>query len=186
MAKIFNIKRISDRPGYYVAGFVDGEGSFYLSVRKHCKQREENGTTVWKDGKKVFEYERPTGWRFSLNFNIANNDTRVLEFCRAQLCCGAIRESNPGKFILEITDQEILNNRIVPFFNKFQFESVKKRHEFRVFKLLLKFFGEGQVTTTPRMLQFLRLRTALGRYRGNKQTHTDADIVESFKPEIYE
>lgn len=176
MAKIFNINQISDKQGYYVAGFVDGEGSFYISVRKHCKEVKNN------DGTKSFQYERPTGWRFSLNFNIANNDKRVLEFCRSQLCCGVIRESNPGKFVLEISDQETLNNKIVPFFNKFQFESVKKRHEFRVFKLLLTFFSEGPVTTTPRLLFFLRLRNSLSQYRVNKQSHSDEDITKSFKP----
>ena len=94
MNTLFNLDDVSEQAGNFVAGFVDGEGSFFTSTRKHFKIT--NGKIV---------YQRPTGWRFSVNFNISNNDITVLKYCQRQLGCGKIKETNDGKnvkYALEI------------------------------------------------------------------------------------
>jgi len=61
MNKITHINQVPPDKGYYIAGFVDGEGSFYISARKRD--------------------DYPSGWRFTLHFNISNQDLAVLEIC---------------------------------------------------------------------------------------------------------
>ena len=174
MNTIFNLDDVSEQAGNFVAGFVDGEGSFFTSTRKHFEIT--NGQIV---------YQRPTGWRFSVNFNISNNDITVLEYCQKQLGCGNIKETNDGKnvkYALEIQDREILKKHIVPFFKKFQFVARKKRHEFRVFQVLLRLLDKKQINTFPNLRYFLKLRKKLGQYREKRITHSDEIILSTFRP----
>lgn len=176
--------------GSYIAGFVDGEGSFYTSLR----QRSD------------FE----CNWKFDLCFTIANNDPQVLLFCKKHLGCGEIRQTTPSlaerkkvaemplsskriketekfkqseKFVYEISALNKLEKYIIPFFTKHPFVSTKKRYEFRVFKLLVKLFKEYPSKNSKEFLdRFLKLRKALGKYRTEKLKNTDEVIQLSFKP----
>lgn len=160
MAKLFNINTISERDGNYVAGFVDGEGSFYISVRKVS--------------------DRKQGFRFSLSFSIGNNDKRVLEFCRSKLECGTIRKVDDKKFLYEVSDFGLLENNIIPFFKRFQFVSIKKRHEFRVFQLILRIFQEGPIDSLQKLRSILHLRTILSRFRISRSNYCDSEILSTF------
>lgn len=154
---------LPDKIGYYISGFVDGEGSFITSARKRSAD----------DG-------YPCGWKFSFAFNISNNDLRVLRFCQHYLGFGNIRETGPGKYILEIEDAIILRQHIIPFFKKYPFVSVKKRHSLRVFELLLKFVEQGPIQTGERLLKYFEYRRVLGKFRESRITNTDKVIVKTF------
>jgi hypothetical protein len=160
MAKLFNIHSISERDGNYVAGFVDGEGSFYISIRRRDLTAQ--------------------GFRFALSFSIGNNDKRVLEFCRSKFECGTIRKVDDKKFLYEISDLVLLEKNIIPFFKRFQFISTKKRHEFRVFQLLLRIFQEGPIDSTQKLKQILHLRMILSRFRTSRSQYRDSEILSTF------
>lgn len=170
--------KTSPNAGYYIAGFVDGEGSFYSSVRKRT--------------------DSPCGWKFSLSFNIANNDKQVLLYCQKHLKCGSIREilrsrglragKTPPKdgsdnsgitYLYEVSDLRMLREYIVSFFETFQFVSVKKRHEFGVFKKLLTLLEESPIRTRSRLEVFCKAREELGRYRKNRFV-TNEEILKTF------
>jgi hypothetical protein len=171
MNTIFNLDDVSEQAGNFVAGFVDGEGSFFTSTRQHCTIT--NGNIV---------YERPTGWRFSVNFNISNNDITVLKYCQKQLGCGNITKKKDEKYALEIQDKELFKKHIVPFFKKFQFVAKKKRHEFRVFQVLLRLLDQKQIRTLDNLRYFLKLRKNLGQYREPRISHSDEIILSTFRP----
>jgi len=162
MTQLFNLRSTSERQGNYVAGFVDGEGSFYTSIR--------------------FIPDSKTKWRFSLNFAIGNNDKRVLEFCRAHLCCGNIRTVDSKKFLFEVSNLFLLDQNIIPFFKQFQFVSNKKRHEFRVFQLLVHFLKEETIDSMPKLTRFLYLRKLLSRHRSERSSYSDDFILKTFCP----
>jgi hypothetical protein len=163
MARLFNIHSISERDGNYVAGFVDGEGSFYMSTRKSIDRRQ--------------------GWRFALSFSIGNNDKRVLEFCRSKLQCGTLRNVDTKKYLYEVSDLTLLENNILPFFKRFQFVSVKKRHEFRVFQLLLRIFQQGPIDSISKLQRILFLRMVLSRFRTPRASFRDSEILSTFIPD---
>jgi hypothetical protein len=146
--------------GHFIAGFVDGEGNFFVSIRQ-CK-------------------DYLTKWKFSLTFSLGNNDRVVLNYCQKYLGCGKIRESRPGFFILEVNNLMLLKQQILPFFQRFQFRSNKKRREFRIFQLLLRELHKGPILCKPRLLRFLKYREQLGRCRKERWTHTDEIILPTF------
>lgn len=162
MTKITDISKVPVDKGCYIAGFVDGEGSFYLSIRK----RED--------------YK--CGWKFTPSFTIGNNDKVILEICKQHFGCGAIRnsDSRKGFYTYEVTDQELLETMIIPFFKRFRFLSSKKKHEFRVFQVLLTRVKQD-IKTTADLDEVLVLRKELGKFRSDRFKNTDEIIRSSFQ-----
>lgn len=165
MTKITDIKQVPVDKGNYIAGFVDGEGSFYLSIRKR------------KDYK--------CKWKFTPSFTIGNNDIVILEICKQYFGCGSIRkpERRNGFYVYEVTDQELLERMIVPFFKRFRFLSSKKKHEFRVFQVILARVQQG-IKTTADLDEILALREELGKFRSDRFQNTDEIIRSTFQSEV--
>lgn len=160
MNKITHIYQVPPDKGYYIAGFVDGEGSFYISARKRA--------------------DYPSGWRFEHHFNVSNQDLAVLEICRKYLGCGTIRQTRPGFYTLEVESRRRLETFIIPFFKRFGFLSNKKRAEFRIFKQAFDLLEQG-IRTPEQLNQLLELRQKLNQFRNTRITNTDAMIYESFR-----
>nr|AAL34388.1 putative protein [Chlorosarcina brevispinosa]AIT94634.1 putative LAGLIDADG homing endonuclease [Chlorosarcina brevispinosa]AIT94646.1 putative LAGLIDADG homing endonuclease [Chlorosarcina brevispinosa] len=158
--KATKLEQVPPDKGYYIAGFVDGEGSFYISARKR------------KD--------YSSGWKFTVHFNVSNADIAVLQVCKKYLGSGEIREPRPGFYVLEVTDKQKLKTFIVPFFKKFGFLSNKKKAEFRIFRQALRAL-EGVIRSETELHDFLVLRQKLNQFRKTRITHVDAIILESFK-----
>lgn len=150
--------------GSYIAGFVDGEGRFYISVRKRQDYR--------------------TGWKFSLNFNISNADKAVLQQCRKYLQCGKVRTIKKNEkvfYIFEVSDQHLLRTMIIPFFTRFNFLSDKKKAEFRIFDQALHFMEQTSVCDHDTLEKFLEYRRQLNELRTTQTHYTDAAIRTSFR-----
>lgn len=154
-------KKPTPSAGHYIAGFVDGEGSFYMTARP----------------RKDF----PTGWKFDLGFNISNNDRRVLNYCQSHLRCGTIRESRPGSYVLEVADKAILFGLICPFFHEYRFRSDKKLYEFFIFEKILNRLIAGPIQTQAHLNEILILRKQLSKYRIQKFKNLDDEIQTTFK-----
>jgi hypothetical protein len=157
--KAAHINQVPPDKGHYIAGFVDGEGSFYVSAR------------VRKD--------YPSKWKFGLHFNVSNNDLAVLQICKRCLGCGAIRESRPGFYTLEVQDRSILKRFVIPFFRRYGFLSNKKRAEFRIFQEALIALEEG-VRTKSQLEHFLHLRSKLNAFRQTRVVNTDEVVYQTF------
>jgi LAGLIDADG endonuclease len=160
MNKITQVDQVPPDKGYYIAGFVDGEGSFFMSARK-----------------RFFE---PAGWRFELHFNISNRDLAVLEICRKYLGCGSVRETRSGFYTLEVEKKTTLAQFIIPFFRKFGFLSNKKKAEFRIFQQAFHLLEAG-VKTREELAELLSLRKQLNELRNARIKNTDEVILESYK-----
>ena len=67
-----------ERPGYYIAGYVDGEGSFHVAIQKN-------------------RYTQ-VGYQLVPEFRVSQNLERnsVLELIREILKCGYIKQNHPG------------------------------------------------------------------------------------------
>lgn len=69
--KHVNINDICNEKGYYIAGFVDGEGSFNTSFRRRD--------------------DFAIGWKITPVFNVTQKERTVLDTIANQLGCGTIR-----------------------------------------------------------------------------------------------
>lgn len=157
--KATHISQVPPDKGHYIAGFVDGEGSFYISARKRR--------------------DYPSGWKFGAHLKVSNRDTAILEICKRHLGCGAIRESRKGFYTLEVQGREAVRQFVVPFFSRFGFLSNKKKAEFRVFKESLSLLEQG-VRSEAKLVKLLSLRDKLNEFRTTRITNTNATILGSF------
>ena len=160
MNKITHINQVPPDKGHYIAGFIDGEGSFYISARKRT--------------------DYSSGWRFELHLTVSNQDLVVLEICRKYLGCGTIRKTRPDFYTLEVESRKKLGAFVIPFFKKFGFLSNKKKAEFRIFQQAFDLLEQGAPASPEQLDQLLRLRQKLNELRRTRITNTDAMILESF------
>src|SRR5512138_3651087 len=98
---------ISIETGSYLAGFVDGEGSFNVSIKK--------------------VHDRSLGWRVTACFNVSQRGRQILELLQQTLGCGTIRRRWDGVHYFEVNSYFDLVERVVPFFRRFSLRSPSKR-----------------------------------------------------------
>jgi len=91
--------------GHYVAGFVDGEGSFNVPIRR--------------------ERDRSLPWRVSLSFNVSQIGPEAPELLREVFDTGTVRGRRDGVFYFEITKPTELKERVFPFFERFPLRGTK-------------------------------------------------------------
>jgi len=180
--------------GHYVAGVTDGEGSFYTAVRKRNSTEKDGGPST------------VNRWRFSVAFNISQNDKKLLQVCKDALKCGSIRQTFPSKkerdqlqknkeakalsqlqkiekfVFFEVNQLVDLKEKVIPFFKKYPFHSVKKTHELKVFEELVDYLlslDQG-IQTKEQAQVFCNYRKELGKYRVLRFENSDETILFSF------
>ena len=93
--------------GHYIAGFVDGEGSFNVPIRR--------------------ERDRGLPFRVSLSFNVSQVGPEAPELLRSIFGVGTVRGRGDGVFYFEVTKPTDLEERVFPFFDRFHLRSPKSR-----------------------------------------------------------
>lgn len=159
----FNPKTIPQKIGWYLAGFADGEGSFYVSFR----YRKDY---TWK-------------WRITAVFNVANKDRVMIYLFKKQFKCGTVRDIGNGKYLYEVDTLNALQHVVIPFFKEYRFFSAKKKKEFIIFQKIVNILA-----ITPRTFkqikEILKLRMQLGADRINLFKNLDATILEVIQKEV--
>ncbi|MCX6765879.1 MAG: LAGLIDADG family homing endonuclease [Candidatus Moranbacteria bacterium] len=98
--------------GEYIAGFVDGEGCFSLTLRK-----DKGKYLYWKSGFSIL---------------LRDDDVNILTRIRNYFNCGGI--SYTRSFVrYQISNNDDLVKVIIPFFDKFKLIG-KKRNDFELWK----------------------------------------------------
>ena len=92
--------------GNWVAGLVDGEGSFNVPIRR--------------------ERDRGLPWRVSLSFNVSQIGRELPELLRSVFGVGTVRDHGDGVHYFEVTRPRELFERVFPFFEQFKLRSPKK------------------------------------------------------------
>src|SRR5262245_40257292 len=114
----FGADNQQERLDAYIAGFVDGEGSFYVAICRNAGTR--------------------AGWQLVPAFHVSQNAERreVLDLIAQRLGCGRIREnhraSRDTRLVLVVRRREDLLTRVIPFFETQPLLSSKQR-DFVVF-----------------------------------------------------
>lgn len=153
---MLNPRQIPSDLGNYLAGFVDGEGSFNVSFRK----RED--------------YKIP--WKISLSFNISQKDPVILSQFKKHLKCGTMRErKHDGIWYYEVTNFNAIQNNVIPFFNRFGFLSAKKKRDFSKFKEIAKLIENQDHLTIEGIQKILKIRKDMN--DGGKRKYSDKEIL---------
>jgi hypothetical protein len=98
---------------WFIVGFADGEGSLHVSFRPRQDYKHN--------------------WKISLCFNISQKERPILAKIKAFFGCGTLRERSDDVWYYEVNNQLMLRQRIIPFFSKYNFRTVKNLNRFQGF-----------------------------------------------------
>ncbi len=149
------LSAIPREKGFYFAGFVDGEGSFNVSLRKRS--------------------DHTMRWQVVLTFNVSQRESYILSQFKRYLGCGTIRRRSDGIYTYTVSNPTSIMERIIPFFEKYPFLSQKKKRDFSLFKQIAQLVSEKQHLAEKGLERIVRLREKLNEGRGRKRRYTLRD-----------
>ena len=142
-----------ERLDAYIAGYVDGEGSFHEAVQRNQTTR--------------------AGWQLVPEFHVSQHRERreVLDLIASRLGCGSIRPNHRGSrdstLVFVVRNRADLIHKVIPFFERQPLLSSKQR-ELEAFCDIVRAMSEGEHLNEE---GFRRLRSRAvsmnggGRYR---------------------
>jgi len=144
--------------GNWVAGFVDGEGSFNVPIRRLCS------------GSMPF--------RISLSFNVSQLGAEEPMLLRDVFRAGTVRGRGDGVYYFEVTTPKELAERVFPFFEHFPLRGAK-RHDLETFRLITALIQSGRHLTPDGFEEILTLRAPMN--RGGKRRRSDEELISALR-----
>jgi hypothetical protein len=141
--------------GNWVAGFVDGEGSFNVPIRR--------------------ERDRGLPWRVSLSFNVSQIGRELPELLRSVFGVGTVRDRGDGIHYFEVTRPRDLFERVFPFFEQFPLRSPKEG-DLAIFREIAELVLSGRHLSTRGIGDILILRSPMN--RGGKRRYDEKYILD--------
>ncbi|KHD09272.2 hypothetical protein PN36_07515 [Candidatus Thiomargarita nelsonii] len=143
---------------HYIAGFVDGEGSFHVAFQKNLSVR--------------------LGWQAVPEFQISQNwhAERVLQLIQEMLDCGYIKQNHiknerDRTLVFVVRNRNDLLQKIIPFFDKYPLYTEKK-NDFIRFKQIVKMMDRGDHLSIDGFSEIVELAYSMnanGSYRKVKK-----------------
>ena len=85
--------------GYFLAGFVEGEGSFNVSLRRKADYK--------------------VNWQVVMSFNVSQKDPTILYVLKKQLQCGIVKvRKRDSLHSFDATNPKDVIKRVIPYFQK--------------------------------------------------------------------
>ena len=153
----------SDALGHYVAGFVDGEGSFHVAVQRNPSAR-------WK-------------WQVIPEFHVSQNDgnQHVLELIKQTLGCGYIkpnhRNSKDRTYVLVVRDRTDLATKVVPFFRAYELKTTK-RADYERFGQVVELMMEGRHLNPNGLREILKIAFQMNQAGARRRMSLDAILAD--------
>lgn len=149
----------------YIAGLVDGEGSFHIAFA----QRDD----------------LPLGISVIPEFHISQNQEskEILLFAQKVLGCGYIkpnhRNSNDMTFVFVVRDRIDLLTKVIPFFEYNRLRTTK-RQDFQIFALIVRLLSLGQNKTFSEIVNIINLAYKMNG-GGKRRTKSKKDLISLLK-----
>jgi hypothetical protein len=118
-----------ERLNSYIAGFVDGEGSFHVAIQRNPSTRLR--------------------WQLVPEFRVSQDVSRaqILDLVRQKMGCGSIRENHRGTndhtMVFVVRRRTDLLEKVIPFFEDNPLLSCKQK-EFATFARIVRRMGAGE------------------------------------------
>ena len=144
--------------GNWVAGFVDGEGSFNVPIR-----RLRSG---------VLPY------RVSLSFNVSQLGSEEPRLLRSVFDVGTVRGRGDGVYYFEVTTVTGLIERVFPFFDRFPLRGAKRR-DLERFRRIAALIQAGRHLSPDGFEEILSVRAPMN--RGGKRRRSDEELIAALR-----
>ena len=158
-----------ERLDAYIAGFVDGEGSFHVAICRNAGTR--------------------AGWQLVPEFRVSQNCERreVLDLIARRFGCGQIRENHRATsdtaLVFVVRRREDLLTRVIRFFEAQPLVS-SKQGDYLTFARIVRAMAEGQHLTKSGFTTLVAEAPSMkggGRYRRMHGSHASG-ILRDYTP----
>lgn len=154
----FDVKQISPFLGGYIAGFVDGEGSFNISLRKKSDYRHH--------------------WQPVLSFNVSQKEKTMLKILQDTFHCGIIKQRRDGLYSYDVTNPLLLHQMILPFFLNFSFLSQRKQKNFLLFQKAVLLMLKKDHLNEKGLKELLQIRELINKGKGRTRKYAITDVFQ--------
>lgn len=124
----------------YFAGFVEGEGCFSVSIKPHKQMK--------------------FGWVIDPMFSIYQHKKNrvILELFQNELHCGYIvsKQGNPDVLVYIVDNRRTLEEKIIPFFNKYKLLGTKW-NDFLIFQKVIFMMGQKKHLEKNGLIEIIEL-----------------------------
>jgi LAGLIDADG endonuclease len=151
------LDRIPDDVGNYVAGFVEGEGSFNVPIRR-------------------VRGDRCLPWRVGLSFNVSQIGEELPKFLHSVFGAGTVRGREDGVYYFEMTRPSEIVERVFPFFGRFPLRGAKAG-DLQLFASITELVQSGAHLNAEGIAAILDLRRTMN--RGGKRRYSDQEILSA-------
>ena len=148
------LDRIPQDVGHYIAGFVDGEGSFNVPIRQ--------------------VRDRGLPFRVGVSFNVSQVGMDQPAWLRSVLEVGTVRGRRDGIWYYEVTSPAELEARVFPFFGRFRLRGPTAR-DLAVFREITMLVQQGRHRDPAGIRKIVSMRSPMN--RGGKRVRSDREIL---------
>jgi hypothetical protein len=143
--------------GYFLAGFIEGEGSFNVSLRRKTDYK--------------------VNWQVVMSFNVSQKDPSVLYLLKRELNCGIIKvRKKDGLYSFDVTNPLDIIQKIIPYFMKFPIVSKAKQKNFVIFCKIAFLINEGEHRNRVGLKKILKLREEINEGKGRTRKYGIKDV----------
>ena len=119
-------------------------------------------------------------WKVSLCFNVSHSDKVILALFKRYLGCGTLRGRPDGVWYFEVNNFNAIEEKVIPFFDRFRFLSAKKKRDFSKFRQMAKIIGEGNHLSNEGIQSILDIRKDMNDGGVGRRKYSDEEILECF------
>lgn len=147
----------NDNLGCFLSGFVEGEGSFNVSLRKKADYK--------------------LGWQVVMSFNVSQKDPSILRILKETLNCGIIKVRKfDDLHSYDVTKPEDIIQKVIPYFQKYNFLSESKIKNFAIFCKVAELMGRGEHRNLRGLRKILKLRETINEGKGRTRKYGINDV----------
>ena len=143
--------------GYFLAGFVEGEGSFNVSLRRKADYK--------------------VSWQVVMSFNVSQKDPTILGILKKELNCGIIKVRKKDLlYSYDVTNPQDIVQKVIPYFQKFPLLSESKRKNFAIFCKITRIMDKGGHKDLSGLRKILQLRELINEGKGRTRKYGIKDV----------
>ena len=143
--------------GFFLAGFVEGEGSFNVSLRRKADYK--------------------VSWQVVMSFNVSQRDPTLLYILQKELGCGIIKVRKIDNLhSYDATNPKDIIQKVIPYFQKYQVQSVSKKKNFSIFCAIARLMEKGEHRNNIGLRKILELRETINEGKGRTRKYGIKDV----------
>ena len=144
---------------YWIVGFVDGEGTFYVGINPH--------------------QEMSIGYQILPEFRVVQHehDVQVLYGLKKHFNCGVVRVNHGDRKEFRVRNIHHLQSIIVPFFTRYPLQTSKK-FDFIKFKKILSLMATDRHLTKEGIIEIIDISSQMNRANKYKSLEIKRLLLE--------